>query len=64
MLAENDVPAKYLQLRLGHQNLEITMRYYLHLTEKMQEKGLDILNRMYLGEDENWAEVEDDFDDD
>ena len=53
MLAENDVPAKYLQVRLGHQNLEVTMRYYLHLTEKMQEKGLDILNRMYLGEDEN-----------
>ena len=64
MLAENDVPAKYLQLRLGHQNLEITMRYYLHLTEKMQEKGLDILNRMYLDGDEDLSEFEDDFDDD
>jgi len=67
MLAENDVPAKYLQLRLGHQNLEVTMRYYWHLTERMQEKGLDILNRMFLGEGENQSESEgefDEFDDD
>ena len=47
MLAENDVPPKYLQERMGHSNLEVTMRYYLHLTEKMQEKGSDILKRMF-----------------
>jgi integrase len=49
VLAENGVPEKYLQLQLGHQNLEVTMRYYWHLTERIQKKGLDILNRMYLG---------------
>ena len=51
MLAENDVPAKYLQLRLGHQNLEVTMRYYWHLTERMQEKGSDILQKMFVSND-------------
>ena len=50
MLAENDVPPKYLQERMGHSNLEVTMRYYLHLTEKMQEKGSDILKRMFKEE--------------
>jgi len=50
MLAENDVPPKYLQERMGHSNLEVTMRYYLHLTEKMQEKGSDILKRMFKDE--------------
>ena len=52
MLAENDVPPKYLQERLGHKNLEVTMRYYLHLTEKMQEKGSDILQKMFVSNDE------------
>lgn len=47
MLAEIDVPPKYLQQRMGHRNLEFTMKFYLHLTEKMQEKGSDILQRMY-----------------
>jgi len=47
MLAENDAPAKYLQDRLGHKNLEITMRFYLHLTEKMREKGSGVLQKMF-----------------
>jgi len=47
MLAENDVPPKYLQERMGHSNLEVTMRYYIHLTEKMQAKGSAILKRMF-----------------
>jgi len=48
LLAEHEAPPKYLQQRMGHKNLEITMRYYLHLTEKMQEKGSDILKRMFV----------------
>ena len=44
MLAENDVPSKYLQDRMGHKNLEITMRYYLHLTDKMKKR-----DRRYCG---------------
>jgi len=47
MLAENDAPPKYLQERVGHKNLEITMRFYLHLTEKMKEKGSGVLQRMF-----------------
>jgi len=47
MLAENDAPPKYLQDRLGHKNLEITMRFYLHLTEKMREKGSGVLQKMF-----------------
>ena len=47
MLAENDAPPKYLQDRLGHKNLEITNRFYLHLTEKMKEKGSGVLERLF-----------------
>ena len=47
MLAENDVPPKYLQERLGHKDLQVTMKYYLHLTDQMSSKGTDILKSMY-----------------
>jgi len=47
MLAENDAPPKYLQERMGHKNLEITNRYYLHLTKKMKEKGSDVLQKLF-----------------
>jgi len=47
LLAENDVPPKYLQTRMGHSNLEVTMKFYLHLTDKMQEKGSDILKGIF-----------------
>ena len=47
MLAENDAPPKYLQYRMGHKNLEITMRFYLHLTEKMKEKGSGVLQKLF-----------------
>jgi len=48
MLAENDVPPKYLQTRMGHANLHVTMKVYLHITEKMSERGDEILHKMYL----------------
>jgi len=47
MLAENDAPPKYLQYRMGHKNLEITMRFYLHLTDKMKEKGSGVLQKVF-----------------
>ena len=51
MLAENDVPPKYLQTRMGHANLHVTMKVYLHITEKMSERGDEILQQMFsLGE--------------
>ena len=46
MLAENDVPPKYLQTRMGHANLQVTMKVYLYITEKMAERGDEILQKM------------------
>ena len=47
MLAKNDAPPKYLQERLGHKDLQVTMKYYLHLTDQMSGKGTKILKSMY-----------------
>lgn len=47
ILAEHDVPMKYLQVRLGHKNLQVTMKYYLHLTDNMKDKGSTIINQIY-----------------
>ena len=47
MLAENEAPPKYVQDRLGHKNLHITMKVYLHLTEKMVERGDVVLQQMF-----------------
>jgi len=52
LLAESDVPPKYLQKRMGHSNLEVTMKFYLHLTDKMQEKGSDILKNVFQTKEE------------
>ena len=50
-LAENDVSPKYLQNRMGHANLQVTMKFYLHLTEKMQEKGVSLIDKLYQSND-------------
>lgn len=47
MLAEKNVPPKYLQQRLGHKDLQVTMKYYLHLTERMNDEGAAIINSLY-----------------
>jgi integrase len=47
MLAENDAPPKYLQYRMGHKNLEITMKFYIKLTDKMKENGAEVLKKLY-----------------
>ena len=43
-------PAKIPSGADGTLEFEVTMRYYLHLTEKMQEKGSDIVKRMFQDE--------------
>lgn len=53
MLAENGVPPKYLQERLGHKDLQVTMKYYLHLTDKMNDEGLKILRQLYQRTEKN-----------
>lgn len=47
MLAENDAPPKYVQERLGHKNIQVTMQIYQHLTEKISHRGEDILSKMF-----------------
>lgn len=47
MLSENGVPIKYIQNRLGHKKIEVTMNVYQHYTNNIGEQGADILNRMY-----------------
>ena len=47
MLAENGLPQKYTQIRLGHKDIQVTLKYYTHLTEKMKALGKSILNGMY-----------------
>ncbi len=47
MLAENDAPPKYVQTRLGHKNIQITMQIYQHLTKKISDKGTEILETMF-----------------
>ena len=53
MLAENGVLPKYLQKRLGHKDLQVTMKYYLHLTDKMNDEGLKILRQLYQRTEKN-----------
>ena len=44
ILAEKGVSPKYVQKRLGHNNIQVTMQIYQHLTEKMSEEGAALLD--------------------
>lgn len=44
MLAEKGASPKYVQHRLGHKNVQVTMQIYQHLTEKMSEDGARLLD--------------------
>lgn len=47
MLAENNAPPKYVQKRLGHKNIQMTMQVYQHLSQTISEQGKEILDNMY-----------------
>lgn len=51
MLAEVNMPQKYTQLRLGHKDISVTLKYYTHLTDKMSEVGNKILSEMFSDDD-------------
>lgn len=47
MLAENNAPPKYVQERLGHKNIQVTLQVYQHLTKKISQTGTEILEKMF-----------------
>ena len=47
MLAEKGVNPKYVQQRLGHGKLEITLRYYTHVTDSMHNQVAEIIDDLY-----------------
>lgn len=46
MLAERGASPKYVQYRLGHKNIQVTMQIYQHLTDKMSEAGARLLDTL------------------
>ena len=46
LLLERGAPIKDIQKKLGHARASITIDTYSHLTEKMQDETLDILNNL------------------
>ena len=47
MLLEAGANPKEVQHRLGHKNIKVTLDIYSHLTEKMQEDAVDIINKIF-----------------
>lgn len=48
MLMENGAPPFYIQRRLGHKTLDVTLNVYAnHLTETVKTQGVSILNSIY-----------------
>ena len=43
MLAEKGASPKYVQYRLGHKNIQVTMQIYQHLTNKMSTENAQLL---------------------
>lgn len=46
MLLENGAKPKEIQARLGHAKLETTMNTYVHVTKKMEQNTIDIMDRI------------------
>lgn len=51
MLLSAGASVKYVQQRLGHKNVQITMQVYQHLTKDMDAAGNAVLNSMFKKED-------------
>ncbi len=47
VLLENGAPLKYIQQRLGHKKIDITINVYQHLTDDLRQMGTDILNGIF-----------------
>lgn len=47
MLLESGANPKYVQKRLGHKNIQVTLNIYQHLTNNIQLDGNNIINKMF-----------------
>lgn len=47
VLLENGAPLKYIQQRLGHKKIDVTLNVYQHLTDTLTQQGTDILNNIF-----------------
>lgn len=47
MLVENNAPLKYIQERLGHKNIKVTMDIYNHITNSQKETGRKIVDDLF-----------------
>lgn len=47
MLVENGAPLKYVQQRLGHKKIEVTVNIYQHLTDTLREQGNTVIKYMF-----------------
>ncbi|MBR2372275.1 MAG: site-specific integrase [Clostridia bacterium] len=46
-LLEHNAPLKYIQHRLGHKKLDITLNVYQHLTDTLKAQGANTLNQLF-----------------
>jgi integrase len=45
-LLANGADVVYVQRRLGHKNVEVTLNIYAHITEMMSDRNKNILNQL------------------
>lgn len=55
MLLDNGADPKYVQTRLGHKSVQVTLNVYQHLTQKTKKTCNNILNKIYSGNTESAA---------
>ena len=48
VLLEKGAPLKYIQQRLGHKKIDVTINVYQHLTDDLRKKGTDVLNDVFV----------------
>ncbi len=60
VLLEKGAPLKYIQQRLGHKKIDITLNVYQHLTEELTQQGINILNDIFVSKSGKTTECTDD----